>query len=292
LRTIHAAICSSDQDVLVCSWRWSLFDDDSNLELVDIPLVRKGEILTLPSKDVAQSFTTGEHTPSYTLPRALNSCYRQDLANEIRAKHGALFVPISPDYTSAFLLLAYAEHVLFLDTALFISQGTGVSNGNGAYHSISAGYGYINSLGTFDCYAHVPLKVPLVENLIFEDFLAIQEKAGGNLKDIVFNWPYYFISCYRELIAKKANMRDATEEHATLMFDWDAALLGFDNATRQEVKKRVARLDGIRNIKNFVKATPLGPLMLYLNRWLEVHGKKTKTALDHAGFGGALHIEK
>ena len=284
LRTIHAAICSSKRDVLVCSWRWSLFDDSLNLVYADYPVVQADEVLNLPSKNIIRSFATGGARIPYDLPRGLNSCYRYDLADEIRSKHGALFLPLSPDFTSAFLLLAHAENVLFLDTAIVISQGLGVSNGGVVSRSKAAADAYISSLGDFDCYAHVPFKKPLITNGIFEDFLSIQEKAAGNLQEIELNWTHYFTACYREIIEKKAAGFGDKGENSALMMEWERALSGFDGATQQEVRSRQARLGGAK-FKAYLRSTLVGLLMVRVKRWLEARGNTGKSVLDHAGFG-------
>lgn len=289
LRTIHAAICSSKRDVLVCSWRWSLFDDSLSLEFGDEPVVKTGEVLNLSSQSIIRSFATGSAKYPYKLPRGLNSCYRNDLADEIRSNHGALFTPISPDYTSAFLLLAYAEHVLFLDTALFISQGLGVSNGGSGSRATSAIGTYMSTLEAFDYYAHVPIQKPLVENFIFEDFLAIQEKAAGNFQGIELDWAHYFVTCYREIIEKEAAGFGDKEEHTALMMEWERALSGFDDATQQEVRRRQAKLIGAR-IKTFFLNTPVGLFLVRVKRRLKVRGKERKSILNHAGFGDDLLI--
>lgn len=283
LKTIHAAICASKRDVLVCSWRWSLFDDNLNLEFADYPVVQAGKVLNLPSTNIARSFAAGNAGYPYELPRGLNSCYRYDLADEIRSKHGALFLPMSPDFTSAFLLLAYAEHVLFLDIALFISQGLGVSGGGGNYSSISATNHAMSTLEISDYYAHVPIKKPLVESLIFEEFLAIQEITAGNLKGIALDWTHYFEACYRELIEKKATSHGADEDYLSLMNEWERALLTFDNVTQQEVNRKIARPYGTR-FKAFLRNSPYGPFILRMKRRFEVRGQEKQTILSHAGF--------
>lgn len=283
LRTIHDAIRSSDQDILVCSWRWSLFDDSLSLEFSDHPILRSGGIFNYKSREVAQRFAAGREGFPYELPRALNSCYRSDLVDEIRSKHGALFVPFSQDFTAAFLLLAYAETLLFLDTALFISQGLGVSLGGSSYSSISVTDDYMNSLGVSDYYAHVPIKIPLVENLIYEDFLAIQEKAGGNLQGITLDWSNYFLTCYRELIKKNAISRGASEEQVELLHEWERALIGFDGATQLEVARKLTRLKW-EKIKAFIKNTSLGPLMVRVKRRFDARWQTKRTILNLAGF--------
>lgn len=282
LRTIHAAICSSKQDVQVCSWRWSLFDDSLNLEFADYPVAQAGEILSLASRSIVQSFTMGVARYLYELPRGLNSCYRRELADEIRSKHGALFQPISPDFTSAFLLLAHAENVLFIDTALFISQGLGISNGGNAFLSNSVLEAYMSTLGKFDYYAHVPIKKSLSESLIFEDFLSIQEKAAGNLQGIALDWSHYFATCHRE-IEKRAKRYRATEEDQALMREWERALSTFDSVIQQEVKKKIGRSHGAR-AKAFLRNSLLGPYIVQTKRRFEVRGQAKRTILSHAGF--------
>ena len=283
LRTIHAAICSSEQDVLVCSWRWSLFDENLNLEFADYPKVRRGDEINLSSRDIIQNFAVGGVGYPYELPRGLNSCYRNDLACEIRSKHGALFQPLSPDFTSSFLLLAYAKCVLFLDTAFFISQGLEVSNGGNASRTTSALEAYLNTLRASDCYAHVPIKIPLVESLIFEDYLAIQEKTAGSLYGIPLDWTHYFVTCYRELLEKKETKMMHADEYMTLMKEWERALATFDSAIQQEVKKRIGRLNRER-VKAFLRNSLLGSYLVQMKRRFEVRGQARQTILGHAGF--------
>ena len=62
------------------------------------------------------------------LPRGLNSLYNNDLASKIREKHGRLYFPLSPDYTSAFLLLANARSMSHVDLPMYTSFGN-QSNG-------------------------------------------------------------------------------------------------------------------------------------------------------------------
>lgn len=283
LRSIHSAICSSKQDVLICSWRWSLFDESLNIEFSDHPMVKRGEVSNVSSSDVIRGFNAWGAKYPYDLPRGLNSCYRYDLAAEVRRKYGELFLPLSPDFTSAFLLLAHAETVLFLDTALFISQGLGVSNGGTTFLSTSANDAYIRTLGARDCYAHVPIKKPLTVNLLFEDFLAMQEKAAGNLQEISIDWTHYFVACYRELLEKKAIVHNASGEEGFWMDEWERALLTFDSATQQKVKRQIARPNAI-GIKALLKGSPFGLYLLQMIRRFEDREMAGTSVLNHAGF--------
>jgi glycosyltransferase involved in cell wall biosynthesis len=283
LRTIHAAILSSKSTASVCYWRWTLFDEKCNLEFADYPIIQSGKTFEWESSTVAKNFANGEKGFSYNLPRTLNSCYSADLAKKIRDEHGTLFTPISPDFTSAFYFLAYSPHVLFLDIPLFISQGLDVSNGGGTYSSVSSALDYLNSLGNFEYFKYVPLKIPLVENMIFEDFLSIQAQAGGNLAGIELSWPHYFITCYRELIQKKAIGPRALPENMALFIEWTRVLATFDHHTQTVVKTSLSDLRGAR-VRTFIKNTRLGPFILRLKRRYECRGHSPKTILEHAGF--------
>lgn len=285
LKTIHAAICSSTQDVLVCSWRWSLFDDSLNLEFADNPVAQAGEVFSLPSRGIIQNFASGLPRYLYELPRGLNSCYRHDLADEIRGKHGALFFPASPDFTSAFLLLSRAENILFLDSALFISQGLEVSNGGNASSSTSALDSYMSTLNMSDYYAHVPIKKLIVENLIFEDFLNVQEMAGGRLSEIAMDWRWYFVACYREILEKlRVDITDRNEIES-LFLEWERALATFDGDLRQQVMQEVPRLWRVR-LKNMLRRSLLGSLIVRIRQLIRMRRfeKNGRSILEIAGF--------
>ena len=238
LNAIHAAISSSAEDVTVCSWRWSLRDDGSSLEYADIPLY-EGGILTLTSTGIVQKFINRQHVYPYELPRAMNACYRNDLAAEIRRKHGVLFLPVAPDYTCAFLLLAHTEKVLFIDIALFISQGLGISNGGNAYSSMSVAESYLSTLGITDYYVHVPIKMPLIENVLFEDFLAIREMAGGELSKVEMNWVEYFVRCHKEILEKRRQNIMSRQELDAVQHAWDQALNSMAKDIRRKVKQEL-----------------------------------------------------
>lgn len=261
LSTIHAAISSSVQEVLVCSWRWSLFDDDFSREYADFPMIKEGVIVNLTSQEIAQNFVNRHEGYPYDLPRTLNSCYRNDIATDIRNQHGALFFPISPDYTSAFLLLAHTEQVLFLDTALFISQGLSASNGGKCQGSMAATESYLNTLSISDYYSHVPIKKPLVESTIFEDFLAMRELAGGELSNVEMNWVEYFVRCYVEIIGKHSIEK---EEFCSLQTAWQHALNAMDKDIHNNVKKRLEALWWLRFKATIERIAFIAPLIKFI----------------------------
>lgn len=284
LKAIHASICSSNEEVFVCSWRWSLFNEDLGNEFSDIPVISDNATLSLSSESIIENFSSILMRYQYELPRGLNSCYRFDVANKIRKKYGALFFPLSPDFTSAFLLLSQVTNVLFLDSAFFISQGLKVSNGGNAARSAAVLEKYINTLNVRDCYAHVPIKRLLVENLIFEDFLNVAEMSGISLHGEV-HWVKYFVTCYREICEKFYAEAVGSDEVKGLLDEWERMLRSFDESVQKEVRQRVPSLREIRFRKMF-KASFLGSWLVNIRRARNKQEvvKRGKGIMEFAGF--------
>jgi glycosyl transferase family 2 len=286
LARIHRAIVSHWEDIAVCSWRWSLFDDAEGILYGEGRGTDRGEVAVLSSERIARAFVDHADDYPYALPRGLNSCYRQDVAQRIRERLGGLFAPVNPDFTSAFLLLAHVPEVLHLNDTLFISQGLAVSNGGRGMAATCAPY--LETLGEVHVYAHVPIKAPIVHNVIFNDFLAVQRRAGGHLAGVRANWVEYFVACYRELLEKQGAGLLGAAALAEMFAAWEAALAGSDAETRGGVKTRLSRLRPLR-AKILLKRSPVGPFLLGLKRrggtsrpW--GHAARHTSVLSAAGF--------
>ena len=290
LRTIHNTINAADTNVPVCSWRWSLYDDVTRREYGDIPTCT-GSAQMLSSQLMAEDFTKGTSKYPYSLPRALNSCYRKELVNSLQERHGTVFRPMSPDFTSAFLLLANINAILYIDQALFISQGLGISNGGNAYAKTATAY--LQSLGDRDWFPQVPIKLPLVENSIYQDYLSIQALSGGTLSQINIIWSAYFEKCYRELIEKSGMGLLSAQEIEGLYAEWSKALAGFDNSVQDEVYRR---LNGLRwvKLKARLKGSAIGPVARRLKLKIDSVWHRGwqigsgQSVLETAGFRGEI----
>lgn len=289
LKTIYNAINATDGGVPVCSWRWSLYDDVSRREFGDSP-IRVGAGLTmLASRLVASDFAKGSHQYPYSLPRGLNSCYQNELVKSLRDRFGTVFKPISPDFTSAFLLLANVNDVLFIDQALFISQGLSLSNGGDAYTKTATAY--LESLGDQDWFTQVPIKAPLVENVIFQDYFAIQGLAGGVLSQVNIDWAEYFAVCYRELIEKTGANLLSPQDLSGLYAEWTRALGKFDRSVQDEVQRRLKSLRWMK-LRARLKGSAIGPSVRSLKRTIDNfrhqgwHLGNRQTVLEAAGFRG------
>ena len=245
LKSIHTAINSIDGDVSVCSWRGSPYDDITGRESGDASIHAGEHSAMLASHLVAADFVMGYNQNPYrfSIPRSLNSCYRNELVRSLRDRFGTVFKPISPDITSAYLLLANITEILFIDKALFISQ-EGRSNGGDAYAKTAAAY--LETLGDGEWLTRVPIKAPLLTNTIFQDYLAIQDLAGGSLNQVNVDWTVYFVLCYRELMEKTAANLLSQHQLDSLYVEWSRAVGEFEVSIQNEVHRR---LKGLRWIK-------------------------------------------
>jgi glycosyltransferase involved in cell wall biosynthesis len=286
LKTIYNAVNAVGEEVSVCSWRWSSYDDLARREFGDVSTHTGGVEMVL-SQILCEDFTEGACQYPYSLPRGLNSCYRKELVCTLQDQYGAVFRPMSPDFTSAFLLLSKINSVLYIDQALFISQGLGISNGGNAYTKTAAAY--LQKLGERDWFSQVPIKAPLVENAIFQDFLSVRDLAGGVLSRVNIDWAAYFERCYRELIEKQGAGQLSSHEIKELFADWSRALAGFDDQLQHEVRRRLNSLGWVK-LKAKLKGSVIGPFARRLKRkidnvrrggWQACGGQ---SVLDAAGF--------
>lgn len=202
LSKIHRALQEAETPPELCSWTWTLYHDEGGYEYGDALLVDPlAPPQLLDSVDVARGFTTQPGPYAYILPRGLNSCFLNSMFKNFVINHGTPFLPVSPDYFSAFLFLGFTSKILHIPQPLFVSQGLSVSNGGNGYLGTSEKY--LSTLGKIDWMRYVPIKAPLVDNTIFADFLAARDKVGGNLMQVNLSLPHYYYACFQELLAKK-----------------------------------------------------------------------------------------
>lgn len=288
LKTICEAINAANGEVEVCTWRWSLYDDVAKREFGDVSIGKEGGGM-LSTELVNADFAEGTCQYPYSLPRGLNSCYRKELVNSMREKYGTIFRPINPDFTSAFLLLESVKSLLFIDQALFISQGLNISNGGNAFAKTADTY--LQTLGEGDWFSKVPIKMALVENIIFQDYLSIRDLVSGSLKKKDVCWAAYFERCYRELIEKKGARQLSSNEMKNLFAEWSRALAGFDHSVQHDVQRRVKNLRWVK-FKAQLKGSALGPFARRLKREIDSvsrRGWKVSegcSVLVAAGFSG------
>lgn len=134
---------------------------------------------------------------SNSLPRGLNSAVRRELLDAIRAEHGQAFAPISPDYVSAFHILARAKSLVEIDISLVVAHG---NQSNGASSMRDGVANYVAPFG-LDPFEGCPLNIDTVINTTFRDYLWVDRALGGTLPPL--DPVGYLLINWRELQLKR-----------------------------------------------------------------------------------------
>lgn len=199
LKYLYDLITDSKEIIEVITWPWDIYYDhvqvlspykSNNMH----PMVVNA---TSQMKKISQNISDYH----YSLPRGLNSCVRNSLIKEMRYKYGQAFMPISPDFSFGFLCLLNVKYFTYTDKSLFVSQGLNVSNGGNSFSGDASPY--FKSLGKNYSLSRVPLKLPLVQNSIHQDFLEMTSICDRNDIKNLWNRKNYFIECLAEIDSKR-----------------------------------------------------------------------------------------
>ena len=182
------------------------------------------------------------------------------------------------------MLLANINEVLFIDQSLFISQ-EGRSNGGDAYAKTAATY--LETLGNRDWFTRVPIKAPLLTNTIFQDYLEIQNLAGGNLSRVTVDWAVYFEMCYRELIEKSAAKMLSPDQLGSLYCEWSRALGDFDVSIQNKVQ---CKLKGLWLLKLKMRLRRFAISWLFARKLKRIVNNTRRTLWRMAGSQTSLQV--
>lgn len=283
LRDIYNSISSAKNEVSVCFWHYGHYDEKRKI-LFDEK--KKEGVEFKKSKDIIKNFSK---TLEYTLlPLPHRSCYRFDVAEKIRKNVGRLCWPVCPDGTSALLLLAHTDSVMYIPRPLFLFQGESVSNANRTQFNPET---YHSSLNIKNPYQFVPIKVPITHNVITNDLLMIQNIAKENFGDINIDWVFYFTSCYvesRGIITRP----DADKKFQLgLLKEWKKTLSTYDKEFQRAVwsgiRKRYKEI-----IKSYLRSSFAGEFLANVKRFLLAKPtRKRVNALEAGGFNSYASIE-
>ncbi len=188
------------------------------------------------------------------LPRGYNSFARRDLLETIRqSPAGAATLPVNPDYTHGFLLLAFATDVWHIDEALYASS-TAASNGQAIITKNPAALWFIQSIGDETrFYEHVPIKsYYITSNIILNDFYAMQALVGGNLSGHARDPETYFMLILREIVTREQAFPhvDFSAERAA----WETALAEQPAELRGAIRQQIEQATAEEVIKQHLKA--------------------------------------
>lgn len=167
------------------------------------------------------------------LPRGLNSCINRKLAEQIRTNTaGHLCLSVSPDYTLAFLQLAFVEKFMHIDEALVTVSGYKYSTGRSFKLKGESAAKVIQEIGRKSIlYDRVPIKAPILSNSLLNDYEMVRTLVGGRLLKYPINIHNYFLLCFHDIQESKELGVDVSSEEV----EWKRALSEEDKSTRDAV---------------------------------------------------------
>ena len=163
------------------------------------------------------------------LPRGMNSLYRAEVCDRIRQKHGGLFFPLSPDYTSSFLLLPHSKTVTYIDRPFYCHYGN-QSNGRDCVQNGTEKF--VATYPGLDPFEHCPTKIEAVQNTLYRDFEAMK-RLEPLLQEYSIDLHGYYLSLYREILVKEFHgtqldtkkLRSVWSEHVALLAPSDQKVI-------------------------------------------------------------------
>lgn len=235
LQRIHDAIIKNKRP-LVISWCYDQLRDDQ-IPVQTIKAGGTGRSFFISSEEVIGTFLNYGRggMVGRVLPRGLNSCIHSSLAEQIRSNtpDRRLCLPVAPDYTMAFLQLAFAKNLLHVDEALVVVRGYKYSTGR--HFKLKKGNAAITMIqeigGESLLYNKVPIKAPILSNCLFNDYERVRILVGRRLTEYPINIHNYFFQCYMDIQESKLLGIDMQREEA----EWKRVLSGQDKSIQDAV---------------------------------------------------------
>ena len=133
-------------------------------------------------------------------PTLANSVCSRAVLGQLLERYGHLFYGYCPDHSGACVMLSQLDSYLYLDEILSVGGATLQSSGMTGRYNREGGFAqYIREFGSQQALTRVPLKMPLVMNILAETLLEVREALGGRLKAYALDWTEYFVQYHFEL---------------------------------------------------------------------------------------------
>lgn len=239
-----------------------------------------GDVNLFSSEQVLEIFvnsTRGRY--KRIMPRGLNSCVHCQVVDKIR--NGAmrrLCPPVAPDYTMAYLQLAYSDHVLNIDDALVVIGGLRYSNGRSFILKGDLVKQFTQELGgdARIFYDNVPIKATTVSGTLYNDYVKVRSVVGGRLSRFPLNLTNYFAECYRDIQISKGLGVDMSDEETA----WNKALSEQSEFVKKGVRRALAgNREGImEDLKNVGRRFGLNKPWRLIRRYLSKQEGSSVTA--------------
>ncbi|MGB0579776.1 MAG: glycosyltransferase family 2 protein [Limisphaerales bacterium] len=225
---------------MVIKWAYDTFEDGAPPVRLRLTPATAEKPYMVTSDSLLKAFCT-DRSANYkaVLPLPQQSAIHRDLARKIReGLMGRLFHPVSPDVVLSLVLLAHADEVLDMASALGVYTSTTHSNGSSSAVKGDLFKQFLRELGIDEArlYDKVPLKTINIPGSIFNDFLHMQEKLGGRLARHGLSWTKFFFESQQAIWLTASRGVDVSENQRS----WDTAFAEQSEQVRQETLAALA----------------------------------------------------
>lgn len=238
LEKIKQAVDRYRQDAYV--WGYDQYDDQSN-QVEMLKCSRSPAIVT--SSNLFKHFlSTGYNSYGTVLPRGLNSCFSSSLLERIRRTTGGrVCLPVSPDFTQAFLALAHCQTVVLMNEPLYVWGYKRLSNGGGLYRETDLIKRFFHdmNLAEEDTFKHVPVKTVGTHNSLCNDLMSLKAGFPEVFRGVEINLVPYFVECHEE-IRERLLVNDPL--YSKKMRAWKVALDAQPIEIAEEARNRLRKI--------------------------------------------------
>ena len=130
--------------------------------------------------------------------RGYSLIFKKDFLDYLKKRNGTLCIPVSPDFTLAFLSTLHTNNFLYCDECFFDYSSKAASNGFSSSYGGKLSQKFFSEMDITleDCTAYVPLKIYTVWNSVLNDFFRVCKRYNLeydiNEIDIVLYWKCLF----------------------------------------------------------------------------------------------------
>lgn len=231
-----------------CSWTVKVYNDEKKHMGWFPHEIKPVRDRWFSSKQIISNFLSQKYLSPKSLdfyyPKSLNGCFKKELADKMKSFTGFFFnneFATTPDYSSLFIQLAYANKILFISKPIYLAQGE--SSSNGRYSSSVDCMPYLKSLRFNDYYHYVSIKAPFIYNLLINDFLCIKALVGGNLSTFETDKVNYYASLVVDLKSIKAKGLMDDENFEKYNQELNANLNKEQDSLKEKVKIRIEKIN-------------------------------------------------
>ena len=220
------------------SWPYDVLDEEHSVPVVK-RMIGSGRVTRVPSRQLIELFVRCQRSAYlYLFPRGINACVHQEVLARIRSGPvGRVCPPVTPDFNLAFQTLAFVEEVVHIEEALVVFGGMSHSNSRSFKLKRPLAAQFLQELGGEESiyYRHLPVKVPVLGLLLFNDYAFMRECYPQSFGDYPLDPVVLLEDAHTEIVARGKLGVDMSHEQAA----WDAALAEQPADLAAEVRRRI-----------------------------------------------------